>query len=126
LLEGIASNCRVQGDNPAVVGEAGLVNPDAIVEFDIACDWNGRLTVTITTTGANYDPAGLYTLYTPWNPFSPFVGVNYSWIFGPILAGDFELRLAVPTNCLVGGDNPRTVAVIHNQAVETIFAVVCS
>ena len=133
-LTGIASNCRVQGDNPMTVSMsagtfAGLPSySDKLVELLVSCDWNGTLKVTTVTTGANLD--FLYVLKT----FCGFPGVddcglpvNGSRVFGPFVAGPRNIELAdIAPNCSLTGENPRQVVLVHNVVVETVFQITCT
>lgn len=133
-LTGIATNCRVQGENPVTVSMsagtfAGLPSySDKYVELLVACDWNATLKVTTVTTGTNLDP-DIYVLKT----FCGFPGVscglpvNESRVFGPFVAGPINIELAeIAPNCSLAGENPRQVVLVHNVVVETVFQITCT
>lgn len=135
-LTGIATNCRVQGDNPVTVSMsagtfAGLPSySDKYVELLVGCDWNATLKVTTVTTGANLDPDG-YVLWptscAPGVVCGTFLSVNGSRVFGPWSAGPIQLPLGeIAPNCSVAGENPRQVVLVHNVVVETVFQIRCT
>lgn len=85
----------------------------------------GDLTVTATTTGADLDPDG-YTV-TVDGSTSQAIGVDGVVTFANLLEGDHAVELGgAAANCTVAGENPRTVTVPPNGAVETAFAIDCA
>lgn len=132
MLWGVAPNCKVAGENPVSVAMSkdGALYTDKVVEFSILCDWNARAKLTAATTGSNFDPASDYGFDASWwslGDWRPlvYVPVNGSLVLGPYLAGQYVVHLYVGANCAVKGDNPRPVALIHEQLVETVFEVEC-
>jgi hypothetical protein len=85
----------------------------------------GDLTVSTATTGADLDPDG-YTV-TVDGTAGQEIGVNGTVTFADLLEGDHTVELTgVAANCTVAEENPRTVTVPPNGAVETAFAVDCA
>src|SRR3989475_6996233 len=93
--------------------------------FSVSCaacgGGNGRLTVTINTTGSNLDPDG-YTVTADGSVSQP-IATNGSVTFtGP--AGDHSIALSgVAANCTVSGANPRMVTVPAGGATTTTLSV---
>lgn len=54
------------------------------------------------------------------------IGPNDSFVFDAVSEGSVLLELTVATNCLVGGDNPRSVQIEQGEDARTTFAVVCT
>ena len=125
-LSGVASNCTVSGANPQTVTVPS--GGTASTTFSVSCaasgGGNGRLTVTINTTGSNLDPDG-YTVTADGSVSQP-IATNGSVTFtGP--AGDHSIALSgVAANCTVSGANPRMVTVPAGGTTTTTFAVSCT
>ncbi len=128
LLMGVAANCTVAGDNPRAVRAAA--GQTAAVPFAVACA-AATLNVTTMTTGASIDPDGYRLCIDPvsdWD-FGYFcttdeaVGVNSS-VTVSVGAGTHVVQLDdVAANCMVGGDNPRTVDA--SGTTEVPFTITC-
>jgi len=123
LLTGIAPNCTVTGDNPAIV----TVPPDGIAvhTFNITCaEVVGSVEVTTSTAGAQLDPDG-YTL-TVEGETPVAIGINQTLTVNDVAIGDRTVTLSgVASNCTVAGENPRTVTVTDGGTVSTTFDVTC-
>ncbi|HEU5304663.1 MAG TPA: hypothetical protein VFU40_08470 [Gemmatimonadales bacterium] len=132
LLGDVPPNCKVISPNPTSTGitSGGVYWSDKIIEFEVYCDWNALFRATVRTGGANYESAQHWRLDKGWLDvglyWSADVPVNGSRDFGPWLAGEETVRLGVAANCQVDGENPRSVVLIHEQLVESIFEVTCS
>ena len=84
----------------------------------------GTLAVTVTTSGANA-PSG-YTVIVDGSS-SQSVGATGVATFVGLAAGTHTVQLSgVPSNCSVGGDNPRTVSLIAGLVAATTFSVSCT
>ena len=89
----------------------------------------GLLRATTVTTGVNIGPAG-YTLVLTQiagqDSLTVAVGVNAT-ISIPLIPATPLVRLqSVPSNCVVAGDNPRSVTIVTNDTASTTFNVSCS
>jgi hypothetical protein len=124
LLDGIAANCAVSGDNPATV--TVVQGTPGTHTFTVTCAANtGNATVTTTTTGANLDPDG-YTLTvdagTPIN-----IGVNETVTVPGLTAGDHDFQLGgVAANCTVTGGVDQAVTIQDQQTATVDYAITCS
>jgi hypothetical protein len=121
-MTGLAANCSVS-DNPRTVSvTAGEV---AETTFAVVCAANvGDLTVTTSTTGGDLDPDG-YTVEVG-GTISEAIDLDETITITDVAAGDHSVELTgVANNCSVVGDNPRTVTVPNNAAVQTDFEVEC-
>ncbi|PYO98212.1 MAG: hypothetical protein DMD60_04715 [Gemmatimonadetes bacterium] len=84
----------------------------------------GDLTVTTTTGGTGSDPNG-YTVTV--DAASKAITVNGSVTFPGLAAGDHSVQLGgVASNCVVSGQNPRTISVPAGGANQTTFAITCT
>jgi TolB protein len=123
-LTGVANNCTVTGDNPmtVTVPEDGTVQAD----FEIACVFiTGSVEVITGTTGDDLDPDG-YTVIIDGG-VGQAIGINDAVTVSGVLRGQRSVQLLnIESNCVVSGDNPRTVTVPGEGTVQTIFTVVCS
>jgi hypothetical protein len=124
LLQGVTASCGVGGDNPRSVHAAP--GQALTVVFIVTCG-SGILHVTTTTTGAS--PAG--DGYEVCIDNSYDYGCQYAWAIGandtlteylPTGAHTVELD-GLGANCMVAGDNPRTVEL--GAAVAVSFAITC-
>ena len=121
-LGDVAANCTVAGDNPRTI--AVTAGGTAQTQFDVACTaLPGDLNVVNVTTGDNQDDA--YTVSLDGGA-AQALAANDSLSFADLSAGDHTVELGdVASNCTVGGDNPRTVAVTSGGEVRTQFDVDC-
>jgi len=104
---------------------AGL-KPDTSATFDVVAPppTTGDLTVTTTTGGAGTDPNG-YTVSV--DGVTKSITVNGSVTYNGLTAGNHPVGLSdVASNCVVSGQNPRTVAVSAGNTAQTSFAVTCT
>jgi PKD repeat protein len=104
---------------------AGL-KPDTSAAFDVMAPppTTGDFTVTTTTGGAGTDPNG-YTVSV--DGVTKSITVNGSVTYNGLTAGNHSVGLSdVASNCVVGGQNPRTVAVSAGNTAQTSFAVTCT
>ncbi|HUL49677.1 MAG TPA: hypothetical protein VLT79_06690 [Gemmatimonadales bacterium] len=109
-----------------VAGSAGLSSATSF-SFNIA-PVAPALHITTTTTGTNLPSSygvtvdcdyyyGYYCLYD-----SP-IGVNSAATVPVGYPGSYTIELSVPPNCLVSGDNPRTVSAVG--MTEVPFSISC-
>ncbi len=104
---------------------AGLT-PDTSAAFDVMAPppTTGDLTVTTTTGGTGSDPDG-YTVSVDGATKS--ITVNGSVTYNGLNAGNHSVGLnGVAANCVVSGQNPRTVAVSAGNTTQTNFGVTCT
>jgi hypothetical protein len=123
-LQGVADNCTVAGENPrAVTVVAGAI---AETLFEVTCVATlGGITVSTSTTGPGTDDDG-YTARVDAGPEQP-VGQNGTVAFTEVTAGTHSVTLGgVATNCVVEGDNPRSVEVPVGDPVSVAFRVSCT
>jgi Tol biopolymer transport system component len=118
----VAPHCTLAGENPRTVTvPAGAV---ARTTFEVQCsNPTGSIEVTTTTGGESLDPDG-YAVALDGGAGQP-IGTNGSMSFTAVIAGNHLVQLigAAP-NCVVGGENPRPVAV--GSDVATVgFAITC-
>ena len=84
----------------------------------------GTLAVTVTTSGSN-TPGG-YTIVVDGSS-SQSVGANAVATFVGLPPGSHTVFLSgVPSNCSVGGANPRSVSLIAGVVAATSFSVSCT
>jgi hypothetical protein len=126
-LTGISANCTVQGSNPRSV--TVVEGETAAATIAVVCEppppTTGSVSVTTSTSGGTPDPDG-YDLTVDGDGGRP-IGVDESIALSELAAGDHLIGLAgVAANCLVAGDNPRTVTVVAGSAVAVEFSVQCS
>ncbi|HWC74959.1 MAG TPA: hypothetical protein VG454_13570, partial [Gemmatimonadales bacterium] len=126
-LGAVAANCST-ADNPrSVVVTAGVIAP---VVFTTACTaTTGVIEVVAATTGIDLDPDGYQIQLdsTPYRALSVNGIVRYSGVSG----GNHRLVLSgAASNCTVGADNPRTIAVTIGGATRdtarSTFNVSCA
>jgi Tol biopolymer transport system component len=85
----------------------------------------GTLEVATTTTGEDVDPAG-YTVRVD-DEAERAIGPNATLTIPGLPAGERAVELvAVAANCVVAGDNPRTVVVEPDGTTRTEFAITCT
>jgi hypothetical protein len=121
-LTGIAANCSVTGTHPRSV--TVTAEETAQVTFDVVCTASsGDLTVSTTTTGDNIDADGF--TFSVDGGTAQAIGVNES-VTIQVDAGTRSVELSgLAANCTVSGENPRTVTVPQNGAVQTDFTIDC-
>lgn len=119
----VAANCTVEASNLRTVSvPAGGTTS---TEFVVTCSTlAGSLVATTSTTGVDLDPDG-YTVEVDGS-ISQAIGLDETITINGIPAGDRSVELTgLANNCSVVGDNPRTVTIVANTAVQTDFAVEC-
>ncbi|MGH3368593.1 MAG: TolB family protein, partial [Nocardioidaceae bacterium] len=123
MLEGIAPNCAVDGDNP--VGLVVSAGATEVVAFAIACSAElTRLEVSTATTGASPDPDG-YTVQIDGAAGQP-IGANAALTITGLTAGVHTVRLSdIAPNCRVTGPNPTEVSLVPAEAAQVAFAIEC-
>jgi hypothetical protein len=126
VISGVPSNCTVSGGlSRTVTVPAGGVGTTS---YAIACTnapppTTGDLTVTTSTSGSAL-PSG-YTVSVDGGP-SQSIGVNASFTFAALTAGDHTVTLAgVPTNCTLGGEASRVVSVPAGATATASYSVSC-
>jgi hypothetical protein len=123
-LSGVASNCRVNGDNPqtASVPEGGT----ASVTFSVLCDLTtGSIEVTVEESGTDLDPDGYEVLLD--GAISKQVASRDTAVYTGVNPGDHSLQLSgLADNCTVVGSNPTTITVTAGQVSRHRFAIECT
>ena len=126
-LTGLAPNCSASGGTSRNVNVT--VGDTARVSFAVNCPTppptTGDLTVTTTTGGTGtLDPDG-YTVAVDGDNRS--IAINGSVTFQGLLAGDHSVGLSgVADNCVVSGQNPRTINVPAGGTPQTNFGITCT
>jgi len=128
VLDGVAANCVIAGDNPHTVSVAGGAATE--VAFAVTCSTSpggtGSLRVTIATTGDALDPDG-YRVDVSALGFREGVPVNGSVVYAGLTPGERSVALSgVAANCGLSGTNPQTVTVTSEAVAEVAFALACS
>lgn len=123
-LLGEAANCSIGGDNPRTIDvpAGGIVD----VSYAVTCtSATGSLRVTTATTGSPRDPDG-YSVSLDGGTGRP-IGVNANLTLDGLGSGLHQVALGgVAANCLVQGENPRTVTIAAAATNTTAFEVVCA
>ncbi len=133
LLQGIAGNCVVSGENPRVVSTS--VGNTAEVPLSLTCATLPRLHITTATTGGQVDPNGYtacvdpqYDYYADLYCYSgapQAIGLNGTLTIG-VPAGNHTVLLNdVADNCTVGGANPRPVSATATDTTQVPFSITC-
>lgn len=125
LLEGVASNCTVQGDNPRTV-DVGA-GETAEITFAVTCAAApGSIAVTTTTTGESVDANG-YTISIDGG-VGQTIGANATVTITGVSAGDHSVTLGdIASNCSLGSlSNPVSVTVPPNETSAVTFAIDCT
>jgi hypothetical protein len=124
LLELLAANCRVVGDNPRALNIAA---GDTInLTFSIACVPRPRLRVITTTTGP-LNLGSYWICIDQYGSCSPpvVIGLNDT-VTTAIDTGLAKVSLGyVPNNCTVAGEYPRVVTATGSDTTEVAFAINC-
>src|SRR5437667_10559 len=129
LLEDIAGNCAVSGDNPRVVTTS--VGNTIEVALSLTCTTLPRLHVTTATTGAPVAPNGYSVCVDPaagdtchW---SRNFAVNEAFTFAGVSAGAHTVVLnGAAGNCAISGGNSRAVTVPSAGSVDVTFSLTCA
>lgn len=120
-LDGIASNCTLQGDNPRTI--AVEADQDVQITLNLSCmPLPGTIHVTTITTGEELDPDG-YLIFIDGS--SAPIADNATAAFDGPATGDHNLRLSdLAVNC--DGDTLQTVTVPPGGGTaEVTFHVTC-
>ena len=125
-LTGLAPNCSATGGTSR--NATVSAGDTARVSFSVSCPTppptTGDLTVTTTTGGTGSDPDG-YTVSVDGATQS--ITVNGSVTYNGLNTGNHSVGLSgVAANCVVSGQNPRTVAVSAGNTTQTNFEVACT
>jgi len=125
LLDGVAGNCTVEGDNSRTVN----VDAGETVEttFNVTCAAEaGSIAVTTTTTGENADANG-YTISIDGGT-GQTIGANSTLPITGVSAGDHSVMLGdIASNCSLGSlSNPVSVTVTPGETNVVTFAITCT
>jgi Tol biopolymer transport system component len=120
-LTRVDANCNVVGDNPRVVElEAKKTLP---IQFVVTCVATG-LQITARTTGTD-TPSG-YTV-TVSGSFAGPIPINGSVAITRLTPGERSVLVTSANgNCVVTGENPKTVTVVNRVVTPVTFDVVCA
>jgi hypothetical protein len=122
-LSGVAANCAVADSAVRrVVIEAGQTDT---IAFSITCDsTSGSVQVRTMTSGEDLDPNG-YAVLVDDVPVATVPDTGVTEV--PVAAVRHQVALAgVTPNCIVAGDNPRSVDVGTGVSVPIAFAIQCA
>src|SRR5438552_1241623 len=132
LLNGIAGNCVVSGDNPRVVRTS--VGNTTEVALSLTCATLPHLHITTATTGGQVDPNGYSVCVDPeydyddvycYSGVPQAIGLNGTLTIG-VPAGNHTVLLNdVADNCTVAGANPRSVSATASDTTEVPFSITC-
>lgn len=122
-LEGVASNCEVEGENLRQVEVPG--GGRGSTTFAVVCEAReGDLEVRASTTGSFIDSDGYEVILD--GDDSRSLDRNGSVTFRDVAAGPHDLRLEdISSFCSVDGANPREVDVPAGGTASTTFEVRC-
>lgn len=91
---------------------------------DLTAPETGQLTVTTSTTGSPEDPDGYILGVDDGEPLQ--IGGNAAVTLDDLASGEYVVQLTgIADNCVLAGENPRTVTVPAGGAVESAFVVSC-
>lgn len=125
-LSDVPFNCTVDGgtSRTVTVETGGTGN----ASFSVSCTAlkTGTLAITTSTTGEGIPSTYMVTVTGPSFPagFSTTIGVNAT-LSGTVIAGDYTVRLTVPTNCTSDATS-RTVSVSADGAATASYSVSCT
>jgi Tol biopolymer transport system component len=128
LLSDLPAGCVVTTANPqdvdVVYGDHSGSGMN-YVEFDVQCSGaSGTLQVTTSTRGSFGSGAFAFGIA---GAFVRYMQENDTVDFGPIAVGDQIVSLDTnASNCVVSGQNPRTVRVVAGTVTPVRFDVVCA
>src|SRR3989441_2287957 len=134
LLNGIAGNCVLRGENPKVVSTS--VGNTAEVALSLTCAALPRLHITTATTGGQVDPNGYGVCVDPQYDYyddlycyagaPQAIGLNGTLTIG-VPAGNHTVLVSdVADNCTVGGANPRPVSATASDTTDVPFSITCA
>lgn len=122
-LSGMAANCLAANNPRTVTVSTGGATTAA---FSITCGPSvGSVAVTTTTSGAGSDPDGF--ALTVDGVDGGAIGANATASLAGLIPGAHSVGLTGMTaNCVVAGDNPRSVTVTPGQVTPVGFTISCS
>ncbi|HUR93497.1 MAG TPA: hypothetical protein VMY76_02865, partial [Gemmatimonadales bacterium] len=127
-LEGIATNCALEGDNPRTVTTTAAAT--LTVTLTVNCSpptpppAPGSISVTTETSGPGQDADG-YAVTLDGGAGLP-IGGDATLPLPDLAAGQHSVGLAgIAANCSLEGDNPRVVTVSAGTVAQVAFAVTC-
>ncbi len=123
-LGGVAPNCSASGDNPRTVSLTA--GETTTIAFDITCSaTTGTLTITTATSGPSPDPDG-YTLSIDGRDRGA-LAVNGTVTITGVGPGSYLIGLSgVSANCLIQGDNSRSVNVSAGADAGVVYTISCA
>ena len=123
-LSGLAANCSVSGTNPVTVTVTD--NATAQASFAIACQGLPRGSLDLAaTTSNNFDPDGFLVRIDGVTVDT--LPVNGAVTIDSVAAGSRQLELTgIAANCVVQGQNPRTVSVPDGGTASAAYTVTCT
>ena len=126
-LDGVATNCQVQGENLRAVTVSPGAN--ATVVYNVTCATppasTGTLRVTTATSGSQLDPDGY--LFSVDGGTSQTIGVSETATLVSVAAGPHTVSLTdVAGNCAVQGNDQQSVSVLTGVTTDVTFVVTCS
>jgi Tol biopolymer transport system component len=123
-LDGIAANCRMDGENPRVTAVA--VADTTEVAFGLSCSaLTGTVIVTASTTGSLPDPDGY--LVSADGGTGQSLAPEGQATFSGLAPGSHTFALSdLAPNCTVSGDNPVRIEVTRGTSTSVAFSVSCS
>ena len=123
MLDGVAPNCQVAGENPRSVTVSARLTATIVLEV-ICSGSSGFLEISTVTSGEFLDSDG-YQVAISTRPFGTIRDVTSPLRIFPA-AGTHEVALSgIAANCRVEGGNPRPVAVTPPAIARTTFQIVC-
>lgn len=121
-LGGLARNCSVASPNPVAFELWGGV---VVVPFDVRCSAAGALAITSVTDGIDIDTNGYGIAVDGVLSFA--MRANESVVIAGLAERPHEIELTgVAGNCSIAAENPRTVDIVMDDTVETLFEISCA
>jgi Domain of unknown function (DUF1929)/Glyoxal oxidase N-terminus/Bacterial Ig-like domain (group 1) len=123
-LGGVAANCTVSGDNLRTVSVTA--GETTTVAFVITCSaTTGSLTITTATSGPSPDSDG-YTISIDGTDRGA-LAVNGTVTITGLAPGSYLIGLSgVSANCLIQGDNSRSVNVSAGADAGMVYTITCA
>lgn len=120
-LTGIALNCAVAGNHPAVVRVA---SDPVRLELEVRCGPpTGKVRIVTSTTGFRPDADGYVVTV---NQATYPLAASGSLIIPDLPVGEVGIELtSVASNCAVGGEPSRTITLGVGTTVDVTFEVTC-
>src|SRR5215207_10166102 len=127
-LNGISSNCAVEGENPRMVTATAAAT--VTVTFTVNCSpatpppAPGSISVTTQTSGPGQDADG-YAVTLDGGP-GLAIGGDATLPLPDLAAGEHSVGIAgIAANCSLEGDNPRLVTVSSGTVAQVAFTITC-